>query len=412
MNVTNKVGFFLKRPKEQKRQALVALFRLNGELVKIYTDISIHPNQWSKPKQRLNSKHPDYVQLNARLDRMAADIRSILIELSSQHIVPSPQLVRQKYESLLVRDATRTGKTVLEYWDDWLQATENTKQAETRKGYRSKKNHIQEFSKARGKNLTFDGMDRHFVNSLTDYLVNVRQVTNATIWNTLKAWKAFMKWAVQQGLTTNRYYEEVKRKDFNVQEPEMIRLTEEELKRIAALDLTKDSRLDNARNLFVLACCLGVRFGDLQAIVASPTDYIKEDTIRLTTGKNKKKVSIPLIPIAKQFLHEGKQLRVISNQNFNAYIKEVAKRAGLTESVIRTLFRGSTRTDTAYPKYELVAAHTAKRTFYSLMIARNVTAETLMKVTGNTRSTIDRYIYLDEQDIQQDMKKAADLLTA
>lgn len=411
MSVTNKVAFYLKRPKGVTLQAVFARVRLKGDEVKLYTDISLYPNQWSKAKQRLNSKHPDYVQLNARLDRMAADIRSILIELSSQHIVPSPQLVRQRYESLIVRDATRTGKAVLEYWDDWLQATENTKQAETRKGYRSKKNHIEEFAKARGKTLTFDGMDRHFVNSLTDYLVNVRQVTNATIWNTVKAWKAFMKWAVQQGLTTNRYYEEVKRKDFNVQEPDMIRLTEEELKRIAEIDLSKDSRLDNARNLFVLACCLGVRFGDLQAIVASPTDYIKGDMIRLTTGKNKKKVSIPLIPIAKQFLNEGKQLRVISNQNFNAYIKEVAKRAELTEPVIRTLFRGSTRTDTAYPKYELVAAHTAKRTFYSLMIARNVTAETLMKVTGNSRSTIDRYIYLDEQDIQQDMKKAADLLT-
>lgn len=408
----NKLSFFLKRPEVDTPQRVYLYMRLNRGQLKLYTSIKVSPKHWNPKRQRVKPSVEHAALMNDRLDRIAADLAAIILGIENDHRVPTPELVKRRYELLYGLSRSAVAKSVLDYWEDWLEITETTKSQQTIKNYRAALNHLKAFCGDRGYRLTFDGMDRHFINTLSDYLLKVKQMTNVTLWNVFKAWKAFMNWAIEMGLTNNQIHETVTKKTFRVLEQRLLRLTEDELHAIATTALPENGPLDNVRNQFVLQCCLGVRFSDLERIVAHPKDYVDGNFIRLTTQKNSKSVMIPLLPIAKQILVEKiGETHPVSQQKFNVYLKEVAAKAGLTDTIVKTEQRGAKKTQITVRKCDEIASHTAKRTFVSLMIARGISADVIMKITGNSRSTIDRYIILNEADVEKEMQKAADLLT-
>lgn len=409
----NNISFYLARPHGTTPTVIYARLRLNGSQIKIFTGLSVLPKHWNNSRQRVKSTVVNAAPFNDRLDKITVDLCTIVLDIENQHIKPTADLVRQRFQALSVQLDSKPAeqKSVFECWEEWLKSTERTKSSQTIRNYRSVLNHFKSFSKDRGFNITFDRMDRHFVNALIEYLLKVQKMTNATLWNVFKTWKAFMKWANDLELTDNRFYDSVTKKDFRVPEHRMFRLNEMELQQIAELPLQTDGFLENARNLFVLQCCLGVRYSDLERIVQAPNDHIDGDFIRLTTQKNHKSVVIPLLPAARRILVDKVAgIRPISHQRFNDYLKQVAEKAGLTDTIIKIEFRGSQQTRRTVRKCDEIASHTAKRTFVSLMIARGISAETIMKITGNSRATIDRYIILNEEDIKREMEKAADLL--
>lgn len=409
----NKISFYLARPQSRTNTVVLVRMKIAGNQVRFGSGVSVLPKDWNGKKQRVRSSANNAVPINKRLDRIETDLTEIFLDLQNNRIEPTPERVKARYDALLQRDVTRTsGKTYFDYWDEWLKTTENEKTESTRKQYRSVKARLEEYQEKKGAVLTFERMDREFFNSFTDYLLKVHHMQNATIWNQIKRIKAFMGWAVEEGLTTNREYEKVTQKAFNVQPPIPVRLTEEELRNFADHDFTDAPYLDNARNLFVLQSCLGVRVSDLLKIVANPAAYREGNNIRLTTQKNKKAVMIPFSPLARKILDGENPPHHISDVKLNKYLKEAAKRAGLDRLITRAEFRGTKREDVTLPLHEEIATHCAKRTFVSLMAARGVSRDVLKAITGNTDKTLDRYLHLDESEIEREMRKAADILAS
>ena len=410
----NKVTFLLKRPSSNTPQAVFAQFRTGGGRLKIYTGLTVHPRHWDKrpSKQRVKPSVTNAAVYNALLDSIEADLKSIVAELMKARIEPTPELVKSRFEAMIQRDASRSGdKSLPDFFDEWIEQSRNTKTEQTLKLYQSVGKRLKEYADDRGALLTFDRMDREFVNSFTDYLIRIKNMQNSTVWHNVKTWKAFMRWAVDRGLTSNREYERITKKDFNVHPPVPVRLSEEELSRLAQIDLASLPYLENARNLFLLQCCLGVRVSDLLKIVANLASYRDGKFIRITTQKNRKAVVIPLTPMARKILDDRENLHPISDIKLNKYIKEVARRAGLDRLITQAEYRGMERKDRTMPLHEDISSHCAKRTFVSLMAAKGVSRAVIKAITGNTDATLDRYLKLDEAEISREMEKAADLLT-
>ena len=74
-------------------------------------------------------------------------------------------------------------------------------------------NKLKKYEEDRGATLTFDRIDREFIESLARYLIEIHNLTNVSVWNHLKRLKAFMKWATDRELTTNRLLREKSRKN-------------------------------------------------------------------------------------------------------------------------------------------------------------------------------------------------------
>ena len=85
--------------------------------------------------------------------------------------------------------------------------------------------------------------------------------------------------------------------------------------------------------------------------------------------------------------------RVISNQRFNEYLKEVAKKAELKEKVHISITRGGITASTAYKKYKLVTTHTGRRSFATNNYNMGVPSLTIMAITGHkTEAAFLKYI--------------------
>lgn len=101
------------------------------------------------------------------------------------------------------------------------------------------------------------------------------------------------------------------------------------------------------------------------------------------------------------------ELPRISEQKLNEYIKEIAKRAGLTDLIEIASSKGGERTTTMVPKYRLVHSHTARRTGATWMYLADMDKYDIMKITGHSSTQmLDKYIKASELEVIKKVSKA------
>ena len=136
--------------------------------------------------------------------------------------------------------------------------------------------------------------------------------------------------------------------------------------------------LDNARDLFLIGYETGQRISDYLRFDKSMIKIVNGVTlINFIQKKTKKQMLLPLSNRVLRILEKrnGEFPRRISDQKFNDYIKLVCEEAKITETVLGVK-RVKVLTDLKdeesgiwrgvpgyYPKHELVAGHTARRSF-------------------------------------------------
>lgn len=171
--------------------------------------------------------------------------------------------------------------------------------------------------------------------------------------------------------------------------------------------------MDNARDWLLVACYTGQRISDFMRM--NPTMLRMDDQGRrfidlkqVKTGTN---VTIPVLPYLAALLakRNDKFPRVISDQRFNEYTKEVCKRAGITDIV-----RSSKRIDNQYivgdhPKYDLITSHVGRRSFATNFYGI-IPTSLLKNITGHsTEQMLLRYIGKTSNDTAAD---AYDMMVA
>jgi len=98
--------------------------------------------------------------------------------------------------------------------------------------------------------------------------------------------------------------------------------------------------------------------------------------------------------------------KVLTNQKFNEYIKEVCIAAEINEMIIVDETKGFERYRKAELKYKLVSAHTARRSFATNAYKAGVPSLQIMKLTGHTREKIFmNYIKISEQENADILRK-------
>jgi site-specific recombinase XerD len=147
------------------------------------------------------------------------------------------------------------------------------------------------------------------------------------------------------------------------QEVDTIALSEAEIEKIRTADLTGKPRLEKERNRFFISYNFLLRFND--SIRVDAKHIHKEGQrrfLRMTTGKTKEPVFIPIMPIVYDILEKNNfKVSQISNQKSNEYIKELGEACGLTDDYTITEYIKGKRVETTYKRYELITTHTTRR---------------------------------------------------
>jgi len=203
--------------------------------------------------------------------------------------------------------------------------------------------------------------------------------------------------AVDLGLTNNLQFRS--RKFIKPEtDTDGVYLTAAEIMALHKLDLSEKKKLLQVRDLFLVGCCTGLRFGDYSNI--KPENIVLDEGdcfIKIRTQKTGELVIIPCNPIIIDILRRyentpGRLPKTMSNQKFNDYVKEVCKEANLTET-------GRLSTDMKKAMYECVSSHTARRSFATNLYLEGFPTYEIMKITGHkTEKSFLKYIKVSKLD--------------
>lgn len=162
-----------------------------------------------------------------------------------------------------------------------------------------------------------------------------------------------------------------------------IALTQEELMAIEKLDLSDNRTQDIIRDHFLVMCFTGLRVSDYLRFV-----HFRQETpvIGVLSTKTGEYCHVPIFPPTKRILEKwgGVLPQRYCAQKMAMHIKCIcAKIPSLCEVIDKPMTKGGIRTISRHPRYELVANHTARRTFITQMRRWGLTYDQVMAMTGH-----------------------------
>ncbi len=381
------------------------------EILKFYTRESVVPDQWDieNKKAKEGKYYPEGWEINMRLQKYRLKFKSIFRELIDKKIPPTRALIKGRLEEEFFDFMERPSELV-RYFDNTIQQMKDGKLLSanskpftpgTIATFNTALMHLKKFQDASNKVFDMESIDMTFYYEYLDYFYSQNYSTNA-IYNPIKKLKQILKMAELDGYKVNPNY---RNRRFAVpsETTDKIYLTEAEIERIYAIKYELFSQIDNVRDLFIIACCTGVRFSDYESI--REENIFKNDHgefVRVKAKKTNVTAVIPLNWMAKQILSKYNYAlpKVIGNANFNEYLKTIGIDAKLNDKVMVSVTRGGkTQTDTK-TKHELIQTHTARRTFATNLFLAGYSTLEIMKITGHrTEVEFLKYIRISSEEV-------------
>jgi integrase/DNA-binding XRE family transcriptional regulator len=276
------------------------------------------------------------------------------------------------------------------------QLAQNTQRSKPyQRAWTNNANKIEAFSKHSNKEIYTDSFTAILMEEYIHYLQS--QSTNykaGTIRGFGQKLGEALRKAAKGGYDVDFGFEDV---ELPTDEPCSVYLDEKEIERIFNLKgLTKGTY--DTREMFVLACCTGLRFSDISKL---SMDNFQNGRIRIKTVKTNTLVELPLHWMVTEILKRNKNKlpKMRSEQFYNNAVKRLAKMAGIDGDVIYEQIEGLEVVKKTMKKYELVSSHTARRSFATNMHLRGIDTGRIMLLTGHTtEQSFFKYIRIGKNE--------------
>ncbi|GAB4036739.1 tyrosine-type recombinase/integrase [Spirosoma jeollabukense] len=416
------ISYVLRDPNGKTATPIIGLVRFNNERLKVATGFKVKPAHWNEDRGRVKNVVDalDKDEINGYLERTEKAVGSIIADLKSNLIPLTKETVKQRIDDYLnpVVEVEKP-KTLLDFVRWYIETcpTRLVRGSKARTGrfispdtirrYKTTLNGLEAFAKSYPRPLLFDNIDGAFYKSFTAWLTAKDYATN-NVSKYIENVKGFMSAAVDEGFTSNMAF----RKFANLREDaENIYLTEAELQRIYELDLSKVTRLQQVRDLFIFAAWTGLRFSDFSTLQPEhiKTDESGNQYLDLRQRKTGGRVQIPIVhEVVTQLLtkYNNSLPPGISNQRTNDYLKEICQLAEINDRILKHVTKGGKavvktsdgwgKMSAGVEKWTLVTTHTARRSFATNMFKRGMPTLLIMKLTGHKKeSEFLKYIKVD-----------------
>jgi integrase len=394
------VRFYLNKPNKNNLRSILLTYNNGGEKFRYSTKIQITEKEWNPSTQRVRRGVIKEGIINDTLTTLQRKIESIEIEARLQGIKVSAKYVHQKLlndESTSVR-----GESLINYFDVYIEANQNTKRESTLRVYKATKSRLIEFQEKTYTSLTLENINSTFYEKFIDFLIVDIGLLNNSVGKHIKIIKAVLNYLTDKEINKNLAF-----KKFKVykEDVDIIYLTEEELINVYNFK-NLPPRLNAIREVFCFGCFTGLRISDLNNL---KRENINKESIEIKTQKTKDKIIIPLNKYSKEIIKRNKGIipSVRSNQKTNEYLKELGQLAGINKNVLITKYRGKDEIIEKSPKFNFITTHTARRTFVTLSLEKGMRIETVMSITGHKDyATFKKYIKLTDSVKEEEMNKA------
>lgn len=385
-------SFRLKQPNSKKPTIIffTTSFKDESKTFVYSTGEKVLPDDWDKSLKRpanLSGRKNDAEQ-RRMIDRQLSRYSSFFIETVNRFKTINEVLTTTKLKEEFDRHFKKVSKSindVFKVYDVFLEYKKSDKSGNaigksTFNRYRCNKNLLLEFVEETKYVLRFKTINQEFYNRFLTFCIENKKHSTNTLSRNIGLLKTFLLWSFNNKYTFNNEFLQFKSiKRFITNE---IALTLEQVKIINEFDLSGNRKFEKVRDLFVFGCNTGMRFSNYSKV--RKTD-VENGFIRVIDVKDKSKnLSIPITDVSKCILEKyDYSLPRISNQKFNKYLKELLKEMGFNEIVKKSMKFGDVIEESESPLYERISSHTARRTFITIMINKNVPVGVTMSITGH-----------------------------
>ena len=396
-----KTTFVLKEPKSSSETIIYLVMRWDGLQMKISTKQKVNPKFWNKDrlkvKETISEKNHQHINKElVEIEKVAYKMFNSFTETFKRK--PNSEelknLIEQEYFQNNPMFKKVDKKTILDYFDDYIETIKSTTAHTTVQKYKQAKENFKDFQKDKKRIYNTEMIDLKFRNEYVEYLIETKKYAPTTVYRKMKFLRTVLYFIENLGIKVNPFLHNSRflTKDIEV---DNIALSESEIDEMERLNLSDNKRLEQVRDLFLVACYTGQRFSDLNKI--NQSNIIDDEYIAIRQQKTNEQLTLPLLKVVKTILVKySYKLPKISNVKFNEYIKEVAK---LCETLNKQ-YNG----DNKKVRWQMISSHTARRTFVTLNYGKGVDLDTLKLGTGHKQTkTLQTYIKMND-------KQKADLL--
>ncbi len=397
------ISFRIKNTKNNPT-SIYAIMNFNGIRPEVKTGLTIKKNDWSKAKNNAKTSSQQY-------DSISQSIRTLeefFITEVNKAVSKGEPITKEWLKEIPKRCFNQESKDdelahetfFVQFIDFFIEKsktrivrrTGNPVSPRTIREYQTTLNKIKDFEKKKNKSkpLKLTDINHDFHERFLSYCQVDLQHKKNTTGKQIDNIKHFcreaekLKYNVGTDYKDNGFYSPNNKTDD-------FALTEEQIRAIRNADLRNSDRLSNARDWFIIGIWTGLRVGDLLKL---NEDNLDGEFIRVINRKTDYPVVIPIHDDVLAILDKNdmKFPRKISTQKFNDYIKEVAKKAGLTQMVngSRKVAVKLNEDETAqrkitakYHLYELISSHICRRTFATIHYGKLDTLA-IMSIIGHT----------------------------
>ena len=406
---TISIKFYLdKKSKKPEKTIFAYIGGVNKKRFVKHTGYKIHPKDWDQKNQQPKRAVVDYSIIIAHLTYLKSKINDLNSQLFRRDIPISTELFERELDKIFKKEMVEDYcKKFYEAFDEFLKIKKNQLSVRTIQKYNSLLNHLTEFQKSFGEEISFINIDNRFKDHFNNFLIDVKKQTNNTIEKYFSCLKTFLKWAMDEDFHNNKQFTKFY---FRKIQPPVVALTLEELVKLQNFDFSKNKKLERVRDIFLFACSTGQRYSDVANLKFSDID---KDSWQLRTIKTNSDIKVPIsklgAKILRKYQKQGKQFPVISNQKFNDYLKEACKKAGIDTITTSIKYQGAQRIEESHPKHELISSKTARKTFVTLSHQQGMSIEDIRFITGHKKyETTDAYLFNDFNHVKSEFARTWD----
>lgn len=422
----HRVSFRLEKRKDKngnhpEELPINADITFGGKRIWYYSGYRIAIAKWDEKAQRVkrnnfNSDDVSATDINQRLVKIASAVDDAFAQLELRGEEVTPTTIRDELKRILNEEKS-TRLTVAQVYQLLIDERENelkssSSTAQWTKGtltkHKTMLRHLNDFKTG----LYFEDVNDDLLAHFEFFLIG-KGLSNNYTHQSMKTIKSFFNWATKKGYNRNTAYQAYSQRFHDETKSDstinLYALSDEELASIQTFPTSRKA-IDRTRDIFVFACYTGLRFSD---VIALRWSNVSGDILDVITKKTNHRQRFALATEALRILakypkspdeDDPRIFPTISNQKYNAHLKEVGKLAGMTGDWITEKQSGRTKTREVRPKYELLTSHVARRTFVTMCLRKGMSPEDIRAVTGHTTADMMmKYVKFDDESKREKM---------
>jgi integrase/recombinase XerD len=381
MNII-KILFVLDKAKSNSKGLAPLRCRITylGDRKPFATGLFINPKYWDSKQQKAKPPNEENTFINSQLSLIKQEINQAFLFLQVNKKDFDVEDIYLKYKGEIADNE----KSVFQLFNSHNEKVEKLigkdySKATFRK-YEQAKDHLKDFIKYQYKrsDYQFKKLDLKFLLDYEFYLKTEKQLGLPTVNKTIQRFRKIVRIAISEGIISRDPFMLYKMKSVK---KEVVYLTTEELSKLENYHF-KAERLQMVADMFIFCCYTGLAYNEMANLEEKHImkGFDGNDWIKMIRDKTQKQISIPILSksanIIEKYQNKGnndKLLPVLSNQKFNAYLKEIADIVGIDKNLTH---------------------HIARKTFATTVLLYNdVPMEIVSELLGHSKISVTQEHY-------------------